>query len=111
MSLRKIAEICEARFHRRPSHNSVKMVLAYGPTGLLHLSRCAAFRTLTTSLIPRSVATTLCSSMRKGDKRLIQDLKTVRESLLATDLEPKYAHALIGRSIFICYLEDRSIID
>jgi hypothetical protein len=38
----------------------------YWPPGLLHLSRCAAFRALTTSLIPRSVATTLCSSMRKG---------------------------------------------
>jgi putative transposase len=31
MSLREIAEICEARFNRRPSHNSVKMVLASGP--------------------------------------------------------------------------------
>jgi len=31
MSLREIAEICEARFDRKPSHNSVKMVLASGP--------------------------------------------------------------------------------
>lgn len=31
MSLREIAEICEARFQRRPSHNSVKTVLASGP--------------------------------------------------------------------------------
>jgi len=31
MALREIAEICEVRFHRRPSHNSVKMVLASGP--------------------------------------------------------------------------------
>jgi putative transposase len=31
VSLREIAEICEVRFHRRPSHNSVKMVLASGP--------------------------------------------------------------------------------
>jgi len=28
MSLREIAEICEALFDRRPSHNSVKVVLA-----------------------------------------------------------------------------------
>ncbi len=48
---------------------------------------------------------------QRADKRLIQDLKTVRKSLLATDLEPKYAHALIGRSIFIRYLEDRGVID
>ena len=31
MSFREIAEICEARFDRRPSHNSVKIVLASGP--------------------------------------------------------------------------------
>src|SRR5437588_5480985 len=31
MSLREITEICEARFDRRPSHNSVKLVLASGP--------------------------------------------------------------------------------
>jgi transposase len=31
MSLREIAEICEVRFDRRPSHNSVKLVLASGP--------------------------------------------------------------------------------
>lgn len=31
MSLREIAQICEVRFGRRPSHNSVKLVLASGP--------------------------------------------------------------------------------
>jgi putative transposase len=31
MSFREIAEICEVRFDRRPSHNSVKLVLASGP--------------------------------------------------------------------------------
>ncbi len=31
MSLREIAEICEVRFDRKPSHNSVKLVLASGP--------------------------------------------------------------------------------
>jgi hypothetical protein len=48
---------------------------------------------------------------QRADKRLIQDLKTVRRELLDTGLEAKYAHALIGRSIFIRYLEDRGIID
>src|SRR5260221_679750 len=48
---------------------------------------------------------------QRADKRLIQDLKTVRRELLDTGLEAKYAHALIGRSIFIRYLEDRRIID
>lgn len=31
ISLREIAEICAVRFDRRPSHNSVKLVLACGP--------------------------------------------------------------------------------
>jgi len=31
MSFREIAEICEVRFDRRPSHNSVKLMLASGP--------------------------------------------------------------------------------
>ena len=48
---------------------------------------------------------------QRADKRLIQDLKTVRKELLDTGLEPTYAHTLIGRSIFIRYLEDRGIID
>ena len=48
---------------------------------------------------------------QRADKRLIQDLKTVRKLLLAAGLKPEYAHALIGRSIFIRYLEDRGVIN
>ncbi len=48
---------------------------------------------------------------QRADKRLIRDLKAVREALLSKNLKSKYAHALIGRSIFIRYLEDRGIID
>jgi hypothetical protein len=48
---------------------------------------------------------------QRADKRLIQDLKMIREELLDTNLEARYAHALIGRSIFIRYLEDRGVID
>lgn len=47
---------------------------------------------------------------QRADKRLIQDLKLVRQALLDTGLKPRYAHALIGRSIFIRYLEDREIL-
>ncbi len=50
---------------------------------------------------------------QRADKRLIQDLKTVRQSLLMAGLNQKYvpyAHALIGRSIFIRYLEDREVL-
>lgn len=39
MSLREIAEICEARFDRRPSHNSVKLVLASGPPPSITIRR------------------------------------------------------------------------
>ena len=48
---------------------------------------------------------------QRADKRLIRDLKAVRKELLDTGLKPKFAHALIGRSIFIRYLEDRGVID
>ena len=46
----------------------------------------------------------------RADKRLIEDLKTVRKALLGSNLKDRYAHALIGRSIFIRYLEDRGIL-
>ena len=49
----------------------------------------------------------------RADKALIRDLKSVRRELMEHGLageKLKYAHALIGRSIFIRYLEDRKII-
>lgn len=49
----------------------------------------------------------------RADQALIRDLKTVRRELIDAGLEGekvRYAHALIGRSIFIRYLEDRKIL-
>ena len=49
----------------------------------------------------------------RADKTLIDDIKTVRAKLFEAGLKGdklKYAHALIGRSIFIRYLEDRGIL-
>ena len=49
----------------------------------------------------------------RADKALIRDLKTVRRALIQAGLSGqliKHAHALIGRSIFIRYLEDREIL-
>ena len=46
----------------------------------------------------------------RADKALIADLKTVKRELRAQGLSSSYAHALIGRSIFIRYLEDRRIL-
>lgn len=49
----------------------------------------------------------------RADKALIRDLKVVRRELIEAGLSGtklKYAHALIGRSIFIRYLEDRRIL-
>ncbi len=50
----------------------------------------------------------------RADKALIRDLKTVRRELIDAGLSGKkrirFAHALIGRSIFIRYLEDRDIL-
>lgn len=50
------------------------------------------------------------ASDQRVDKQLIQDLKIVRQYLLGRGLAPQYAHALIGRSIFIRYLEDREVL-
>jgi len=49
----------------------------------------------------------------RADKALIRDLKTVRRELIDAGLSGnrvRFAHALIGRSIFIRYLEDRGIL-
>ena len=49
---------------------------------------------------------------QRADKRLVWDLKEVRRQLLAvdSDVDPRHIHALIGRSIFIRYLEDRGVL-
>lgn len=49
----------------------------------------------------------------RADQALIHDLKEVRSELIATglgDKKLKFAHALIGRSLFIRYLEEREIL-
>ncbi len=49
----------------------------------------------------------------RADNALIRDLKTVRRELIDAGLSGtnvRFAHALIGRSIFIRYLEDRGIL-
>ncbi|HKQ06807.1 MAG TPA: N-6 DNA methylase [Blastocatellia bacterium] len=46
----------------------------------------------------------------RADRRLIHDLKAVRQALLDSPLKKRYAHALIGRSIFVRYLEDREVL-
>jgi type I restriction-modification system DNA methylase subunit len=46
----------------------------------------------------------------RADKALIRDLRIVRQQLLDQGLPARYAHSLIGRSIFIRYLEDRAIL-
>ena len=43
MSIREIAEICDTRFHRRPSHHSIKTVLASGPLPSIQMRRFPLF--------------------------------------------------------------------
>lgn len=40
----------------------------------------------------------------------MRDLGIVREALFKAELPAPYAHSLIGRSIFIRYLEDRKVL-
>lgn len=46
----------------------------------------------------------------RADRRLIDDLRHVRTELESTGLSMAEAHALIGRSILIRYLEDRGVL-
>ena len=50
-------------------------------------------------------------SDRRVDQRLLENLRITREKLHKQDLEYSVIHNLIGRSIFILYLEDRGAID
>ncbi len=47
----------------------------------------------------------------RADAALIRDLRTVRQKLIDAGLDVKYTHALIGRSIFLRYLEDREVLE
>ncbi len=49
---------------------------------------------------------------QRVDKQLILDLKAVRQSLLNVKptVDQRYIHALLGRSIFVRYLEDRGVL-
>ncbi len=47
----------------------------------------------------------------RADRALVRDLGRVRKALINAGLYPGYAHALIGRSIFIRYLEDRRVLE
>jgi hypothetical protein len=48
---------------------------------------------------------------QRADHALIRDLQKIRKALLDSKLDVEYAHALIGRSIFIRYLEDRKVLN
>lgn len=56
------------------------------------------------------------NSVSRADRALIRDLKTVRQQLAAVAVSGRkrpalgHLHALIGRAIFIRYLEDRDIL-
>lgn len=46
----------------------------------------------------------------RADRMLIRDLGKVRNELIAAGLSESHAHTLMGRSIFIRYLEDRRVL-
>jgi type I restriction-modification system DNA methylase subunit len=47
---------------------------------------------------------------KRADQRLLDAMSELRRRLLANDLSSEIAYALLGRSIFIRYLEDRGIL-
>ena len=67
LSLREIAEICEARFHRRPSHNAVKMVLASGPPPSINTRRYQTWDQIPDSAERRLAVVRLHADIRQID--------------------------------------------
>ena len=47
---------------------------------------------------------------KRADQRLLDSMSELRRRLLAMNLSPEVAYALLGRSIFIRYLEDRDVL-
>ncbi|MCJ7631328.1 SAM-dependent methyltransferase [Candidatus Bathyarchaeota archaeon] len=47
----------------------------------------------------------------RADQHLLRNLRTLRQELLDGGLHYKFVHSLIGRSIFVLYLEDRRALD
>jgi hypothetical protein len=47
---------------------------------------------------------------KRADQRLLDSMNELRRRLLAMNLSPEVAYGLLGRSIFIRYLEDRGIL-
>ena len=50
------------------------------------------------------------SREKRADQRLLDSMSLLRSRLLAMNLSTEVAYALLGRSIFIRYLEDRGIL-
>jgi len=77
-------------------------------------SRLADFRRdLVESGMPAKGQGYFSAGEARADRALIEDLRTVRAALLNAGLRgdnEKHANALIGRAIFIRYLEDRGIL-
>ena len=48
---------------------------------------------------------------QRVDEALLDDLEEAERLLTKAQLEPVVAHALLGRSIFVAYLQDRGILD
>ena len=48
---------------------------------------------------------------QRVDESLLADLEEAERLLIKAQLEPIVAHALLGRSIFVSYLQDRGILD
>jgi methylase of polypeptide subunit release factors len=51
------------------------------------------------------------NAAHRADQHLLRNLRVLREELIKGGLDFQYAHSLIGRSIFILYLEDRGALD
>ncbi len=78
--------------------------------GLRELNEFAGLLQFETGQFWQQVKARQIDRRLRVDKALLTDLEEAEKQLVANNLQPSVAHALLGRAIFIAYLQDRKIL-
>ncbi len=78
--------------------------------GLRQLNEFAGLLQFETGRFWQQIQARQIDRRQRVDKALLDDLEEAEKQLVAKKLPPSVAHALLGRAIFISYLQDRKIL-
>ncbi len=78
--------------------------------GLRHLNEFAGRRQIQLGNFWKSDKAKQIDRRERVDAALLEDLTHTEAQLVEAGLEPSIAHSLLGRSIFVAYLQDRNIL-